>query len=204
MRLVLEIRLPPNFSFYPSNMSLQTSVPLLSPFPASPSRNLTKHKSSHRIRFLHPGYSDDHNLLLNLSAFDTLGPPYGGIHYGTAFLACAIVAGNSWSGYLTESTRDGNRVKHQVDAILRSEQYYFHVPIPEDQSSLPAPIRFSFADSSYHKYPVCPSFRNWKVSSTPLYCCSYSSWIFYLSVSTPWFTSFVARTWCDSSRRCRY
>jgi len=31
--------------------------------------------------------------------------PKGGLHYGTAFLACALIAGNAWDGYLHISQR---------------------------------------------------------------------------------------------------
>ena len=64
---------------------------------------LIKYNPNHCIAFLHPAYPDYYNLLLNLSAFDTLDAGHRGLHSGTAFLACAIVAGNSWKRYLTES-----------------------------------------------------------------------------------------------------
>src|SRR5438045_646943 len=79
-----------------------------------------------RIDFCHPGYNFPHDTLLTLHAFDH---PDGGIHYNTAFVACAIVAGNAWHGYFTE-TRDGPTVNIGRDGILREKKYYFHVPDP--------------------------------------------------------------------------
>lgn len=121
---------------------------LVRPFSLSPSRNLTKHNSNHRIFFLHPAYPDHNNELLNLSAFDRLDAGPRGLHAGTAFLACAIIAGNSWTGYLTALTRDGTRVQHQTDEILCEEQYYFLVPKPNDDNDL------------YYQHPITPSFRH--------------------------------------------
>lgn len=156
----------------------------MSPHSPSPSH---KHSDKHRVLFLHPAYPDYHNQLLDIFAFDAPDSANGGIHCGTAFLACAIVsqvAGNSRIGLLTEPTRDGNRVEHQVDETLRKEQYYFHSPTPEAETALPVPLLFSFAGSSYHKYSVYPAVQHWKVSSAHRYSLSDGSRILYLSVST--------------------
>jgi len=58
----------------------------------------------------------------------------GGMHYGTALTACAIVAGNAWNGYLPSEGR-----------LLTGRTYYFHVPDTSGASSL---------------YPVRPSFEH--------------------------------------------
>lgn len=67
---------------------------------------------SHFILFKHPGYSDeDKNTLLRLYAIDHES---NGLHFTTAFVACAIVAGNAWNGYFTYG-RDGERINMEPD-----------------------------------------------------------------------------------------
>ena len=51
------------------------------------------------VTFRHPGYPDEHNIIMVLPALDD---PEGGIHYETALIACAVVAGNRWDGFLSE------------------------------------------------------------------------------------------------------
>ncbi|EOD47903.1 hypothetical protein UCRNP2_5350 [Neofusicoccum parvum UCRNP2] len=97
-----------------------------------------------RIVFRHPGYSDEASVLLSLQAPDD---PAGGLHHETARLACAIVAGNRWDGFLSES-RDPTvtPTSIQPDGILRAPEYYFHLPnVPLDPP-----------------YPVCPRFSDWR------------------------------------------
>jgi hypothetical protein len=51
-----------------------------------------------------------------------------GIHHETARLACAIIAGNRWDGFLCKD-RDGHQPsKDGLDQILRASTYYFHLP----------------------------------------------------------------------------
>ena len=78
------------------------------------------------VKFRHPGYSDayDQNVFLSLHAFDRAG---GGIHYNTALVACAIVAGNAWEGYFT-TQRQGEKIVAGDDDILLGRSYYFHLP----------------------------------------------------------------------------
>ena len=105
----------------------------------------------HQIRFRHPGYSDDRlqNVLLTMYAFDH---PDGGLHYGTAFLACAIIAGNIFDGYLTD-TRDGRKLNLEWDELLVKKNYYFHAYPPLDDAAERQPRP--------EAYPVCLTFANW-------------------------------------------
>lgn len=107
------------------------------------------------IRFRHPGYPDTgyrNNVLLDLYAYDHSS---GGLHYGTAFLACAIVAVNSFNGYLSE-TRAGAKLESQWDDLLLKDDYYFHVPpTPESMSS-----------AHEYQYPVYPTFQHWTFPHT--------------------------------------
>lgn len=108
--------------------------------PAEPSDTFSGNRDN-TITFKHPGYPDQfsQNVLLTLFAFDS---PTGGIHYGTAHLACAVVACNAWNGYFTR-TRDGPRIDRDNDELLTERAYYFHVP------------------TETAKYPVYPSFEHW-------------------------------------------
>ncbi|KAN0069069.1 hypothetical protein V8E54_012698 [Elaphomyces granulatus] len=70
--------------------------------------------------------------------------PNGGLHYGTAILACALIAGNAWNGFFTE-TVNGPMIMMGNDQLLREENYYFHVP-----------------SSGKEPYPIYPSFEHWR------------------------------------------
>jgi len=100
------------------------------------------------IEFLHPGYPDTfkQNLLLTLNATDHAE---GGLHHRTAWLACAIIAGNAWTGYLS-LTRERTRIVVDDDELLTGSSYYFHIPRPEgDKHNNDTP------------YAIYPSFQHW-------------------------------------------
>ena len=78
----------------------------------------------HRIKFRHPGYPDNHNILLSLCGVDH---PDGGIHHETARIACAIVANNRWDGFLSEK-HCGLGINIPRNGIIRGQGYYFQVP----------------------------------------------------------------------------
>jgi hypothetical protein len=105
------------------------------------------------IKFKHPGYPEEYgqNILLQLYAWDS---PNGGLHAGTALLACAIIACNAWDGYLTVE-RDSPKLELQDGDVLSAQEYYFHVPRPEVESIGPT------GDDSHYKYPIYPSFQHW-------------------------------------------
>ena len=102
-------------------------------------------KAQHKALFFRPAYPNASNLILILHAWDS---PSGGIHVGTAWLACAIVACNAWDGYLTKHNNSG-RLDYYDDDILLPGSYDFHVPNP------------SGGDSEVYHYPLCPSFQHW-------------------------------------------
>ncbi|KAJ5715994.1 uncharacterized protein N7483_013175 [Penicillium malachiteum] len=89
------------------------------------------------IFFLHPGYAENHNILLTLPALDS-----GGIHHGTAHTACAILANCRWDGFLSLH-RDGPRLSADLDDVLPHRQYYFRI---EDEEL----------------YPVVPTFDHFR------------------------------------------
>jgi hypothetical protein len=108
--------------------------------------------NNHVVIFKHPGYPDEYeqNILLRLYAWDS---PNGGLHAGTALLACTIIACNAY-GYLTIE-RDGPKLELQDDNILTAQKYYFHVPRP-----LTTPNCLD-SDDNYYRYPIYPSFQHW-------------------------------------------
>ena len=55
------------------------------------------------ICFRHPAYEDPGDILIILPGLDH---PDGGIHHQTSLVACAVIANNSFDGWLTED-RDG-------------------------------------------------------------------------------------------------
>lgn len=85
-------------------------------------------RSHATIRFLHPAYDAEDNEFLELNAWDAEA---GGLHYGLAHTACAIVANNRFDGYFSNERTPGRQVVGAVwNQILpfNREGYYFHVP----------------------------------------------------------------------------
>jgi hypothetical protein len=76
------------------------------------------------VTFRHPGYPDEHNIIMVLPALDDA---QGGIHHETALIACAVVARNRWDGFLSEQ-RTGSGVLTPRDDFLRGKDYYFRLP----------------------------------------------------------------------------
>ena len=62
--------------------------------------------------------------MFSLLGFDS---QEGGLHHGTARIACAIIAGNRWDGYLSLQP-NGPRVPETDEDVLLSDKYYFLVP----------------------------------------------------------------------------
>jgi hypothetical protein len=87
------------------------------------------------VTFRDPGYPDEHNIIMVLPALDDA---QGGIHHETALIACAVVAGNRWDGFLSEQ-RTGSGVLTPRDGVLRSKEYYFC--LPGDAKGRPKPQR---------------------------------------------------------------
>jgi hypothetical protein len=112
------------------------TAPIPSPLPVPRARQaygLPQHPSDpivlqplpRQIRFLHPGYPNEHCLLLVLPALDV---PEG-VHHGLALDVCAMVADNRWDGYFTLDRAGLRRIPtDDLELSLRAEAYYFHVP----------------------------------------------------------------------------
>ncbi|KAH0562857.1 hypothetical protein GP486_002530 [Trichoglossum hirsutum] len=136
-----------------SKKTLMETIQLRPPAPLPAQEYLYPIADNHVIKFKHPGYPEKfgQNILLQLYAWDS---PNGGLHAGTALLACAIIACNAWDGYLTVE-RDGPKLELQYDDVLPIQGYYFHVPRPEVESIGPT------GDDSHYKYPIYASFQHW-------------------------------------------
>lgn len=85
------------------------------------------------ISFRHPAIPrKDGNVLFILGGHDSY---QGFLHYEIARLACAIIAGNQWSGYLTRSPT-GPPIDVAADGLLKDKDYYFVVPRPDEDQPL--------------------------------------------------------------------
>lgn len=86
----------------------------------------TSSDSPKLVEIKHPSYPDITNILIAFTAYDSLD---GGIHHETARIACGILCGNRWDGYLTE-TSDGPPLAISSAGMLPAGVYYFQVPPP--------------------------------------------------------------------------
>lgn len=150
----------PSVMSSPVNSNRLTSSKLQSPATTcDPEQHFT---SPLTTRFRHPGYQglgDD--LLFSLPCFDTAT----GVHYGTAYTACAIIANNAFDGYLTAS-RDGPRLLFDYDDLLTAREHWFHVPRPpsmeEGQGQASEGSILQQGSPSYYCYAIVPSFADWQ------------------------------------------
>jgi len=125
-----------------------------------------------RIRFLHPGYPDDQNTLLDLPRVD-LGPSnvgrtrIAGVHHGTALVACQIIANNAFDSRLAQDTGGQHLAEVPLDSILTRDVYYFFIgdgsrmylsiPYLPNHNAFPANSLLFLG-----QYPIVPSFTDWK------------------------------------------
>jgi hypothetical protein len=102
-----------------------------------------------RIRFLHPGYPMGTNILLTLPRVDPVvvgdTTTAFGVHYGTALIACQIVAGNVFNtGRVTLDAAGIRPVDVSFDSILTEEVYYFVIDGGPGISLLRVPFEEGF------------------------------------------------------------
>lgn len=104
----------------------------------------------HIIEFCHPGYKYPYNILFRLPALDHREWE-AGVHHETARLACCILAGNMWDGWLTTTEADGPRVDttYGTEDILTGSRYYFHCPADPADTGTQNP------------YSIVRSFESW-------------------------------------------
>ncbi|OIW25614.1 hypothetical protein CONLIGDRAFT_647355 [Coniochaeta ligniaria NRRL 30616] len=102
------------------------------------------------IVFRHPGYSHTcWDYILSLPRVDThpSEPNEYGVHHATALLACQIIGNNAFDGYLSTSRENPEKITTPADGVLMEANYFFIVP-------------------GNAKYPVVPSFQDWKFPQT--------------------------------------
>ncbi|KAL8913393.1 MAG: hypothetical protein Q9171_001772 [Xanthocarpia ochracea] len=93
--------------------------------------------------------------------------PTGGLHHATAHTACAIVAGNRWDGFLSQ-TPTGTPIEVEAEGLLTDWAYYFIVLGPPSTSASPpssnntTPMPAPITSNTPYLYPIVPSFRQWR------------------------------------------
>lgn len=103
----------------------------------SPYRAPTTHpeefaEEPHSVCFRHPAIPfAQGNLLMILDGNDNA---QGYLHHETARIACAIIAGNRWDGYLATSPT-ATAINVPPHGLLTGEDYYFVVPHPAEAST---------------------------------------------------------------------
>ncbi|KAL8724576.1 MAG: hypothetical protein Q9166_007871 [cf. Caloplaca sp. 2 TL-2023] len=93
----------------------------------------------------HPAYLAPGNVLLRLPRIDSTN---GAFHQETLRIACGIIAGNRWDGFFTEQSPQGPRISTTQLLLQGSDNYYFHLP-NNDRDTSPYPVVPSFAEWSF-------------------------------------------------------
>jgi hypothetical protein len=79
------------------------------------------------IAFMLPGYMPP-EILFSLPKVDSTAMGKFGVHFGTAIIACQIIADNAFdTAYLTLDVEGQQRVSLHFDHVLTESQYYLHV-----------------------------------------------------------------------------
>ncbi|KAK3290675.1 uncharacterized protein B0H64DRAFT_378473 [Chaetomium fimeti] len=99
------------------------------------------------IEFRHPHYDAPSNILIQFPRTEVVDHQRG-VHYGTALVACQIIANNAFStGSLALDPNGEELVVLDFDDVLTNSYYYFIVA------------------GSYNRdnpYPIVPSFQDWE------------------------------------------
>lgn len=102
-----------------------------------------------RIAFSHPAYRSSRGgrTLFSLWAWDSKD---GGLHHGTALLACVLIACNAANGFLATDQEGCMPVMTGVEEVLPYRpEYFFHVPHPRlPTTSQQLPVVSSLSVSS--------------------------------------------------------
>ncbi|KAK1674261.1 hypothetical protein BDP55DRAFT_613011 [Colletotrichum godetiae] len=119
------------------------------PSPAIPARN---NENDAIAYFFHPSYPTPHDLLFTLPCVDPTNARSAtesrrGLYHDVALLACQVIADNNFSGRLFFDRKGMRAVLDEVSiqGLLHPGEYFFIVN----------------SDPTY-RYPVVPSFRDWR------------------------------------------
>lgn len=149
-RLIVQLR-PSRAQLTANNMSTSVVLPCLR-ITGIPPEPPEQEEHIGIIEFCHPGYKYPHNILFRLPALDRRDGR-AGVHHETARLACCILAGNVWEGWLTANEPDGPRVEiHDSEAVLMDKRYFFHCP---PGSTAPDLLYIGT------QYPIVRNFESW-------------------------------------------
>ncbi|KAL8855345.1 MAG: hypothetical protein Q9178_007999 [Gyalolechia marmorata] len=160
-----------------SDMATNMGMSIRSPYRAPTTHSEAFAHQPHSVCFRHPAIpSAQGNLLMILDGNDNA---QGYLHHETARLACAIIAGNRWDGYLATSPT-APATDLPPHGLLTDEEYYFIVPYPttpvmdsdssashQGASENPDPPQPTLPPGPYH-YPVVPTFAEWVFPSGKL------------------------------------
>lgn len=111
-------------------ISFQTTEPAIVGQPARPSFQNILPGHERFVCFRHPAWPRSLDIFLFLETLDNL--PGRGVHHHTAWLACAVIAGNAFNGYLSPSPDPNPVIAPPLGAevLLKGSDYWFHVPDP--------------------------------------------------------------------------
>ena len=145
------------------NVNMATNlINLREPYPLPSHPGLrTVAAEHHLIWFRHPGYADSSNALFSFAASDD-----DGVHHETARLACAIVAGNKWDGFLCQDKEGQRRLVTKPDECLRERNYYFHLP-----NSSNGTCKWSAQDSANNRQRNTRSFLHFIIGYSHITIC---------------------------------
>ena len=118
------------------------------------------------INILHPGYPEDNAHLFSLAGHDSVS---GSIASNVVLTACAIISNNKFDGKLLTGPKSTDSLV-QIKPMLNPGDYWWHVPNPTGQ---PASCShhcaniFPGENTAPYRYPIIPSFRDWKFPRNP-------------------------------------
>lgn len=106
------------------------------------------------IDIAHPAWPEKCDSFLVLSTLDNL--EQGTSHFRTVWLACSVVAGNRFDGYLSRSRTPGDEILDpDPDYMLKAGKYWFHVPHPNSNQA-------SSTSAGPYLYPLFRDFNHWE------------------------------------------
>jgi phage pi2 protein 07 len=120
-------------------------MPILLPL-EPPSLQTAATLPNRHIFIRHPHYAEPTNVLFKLYGCDKDTRCLDAMF---VLVACGIVTGNRWDGYLSTTKNGGNRIDPASTPLLEDENYYFHLP---DASG----------SDSNEPYVIVPNFHEWQ------------------------------------------
>ncbi|RFU32630.1 hypothetical protein B7463_g3729, partial [Scytalidium lignicola] len=155
-------------------VSLQAAID--SPFKNTPG------KGTRSITIYHSHLPEGRIRIVSLIAPDL---PDGGLQYEFVIIACGILTGNKWDGYLT-ATKDGPQIQKEPKSVLYYGSYFFHL----ETSTIDAP------------YEIVKSFHDWAFPHGDLPG-SWASFTLVQSLGGPLAGSSLATALQYSDQTCR-